>query len=212
MLGVRCARQCCARQTALLLCVFGRVCFEPWLRITEPLLPFLCSDVTGPAGLERIFYTLLRIHDEIEKGDETEALRTQVRVMCALCVRKHSVCVCACVCTCTCLYAYACDSQGEEKNLWPRTSDGAGRVAAVVLCVIPPYPIGVTLARPAVSDGTGRVAAVVLGDARTRDVQRRQQTAHGVREAAGDVRVHRGDHQEVRRQHQVPQHCETVPG
>ena len=36
-------------------------------------------DVSGKVGLERIFYMLLKIHDEIEKVDDTEALRTQVR-------------------------------------------------------------------------------------------------------------------------------------
>ena len=36
-------------------------------------------DVSGKGGLERIFYMLLKIHDEIEKVDDTEALRIQVR-------------------------------------------------------------------------------------------------------------------------------------
>ncbi len=36
-------------------------------------------DVSGENGLEKIFYTLLKIHDEIEKGDDTGSLRDLVR-------------------------------------------------------------------------------------------------------------------------------------
>ena len=36
------------------------------------------SDVSGESGLEKIFYTLLKIHDEIEKGDDTGSLRDLV--------------------------------------------------------------------------------------------------------------------------------------